>query len=102
MQIYFGAVHTDEVIDPSCMLVSENDDDNFYYYGVEYGSNPGGTDEVLIYDTVGREVPIDSENIPALIDALKLAYSLYELNKFYANVTDKICDAGETATIIPR
>lgn len=43
---------------------------NFYYNFVEYGTNPGGTDEVAIVDSCGRYVPIAVENIPELIAAL--------------------------------
>ena len=43
---------------------------NFYYNYVEFGTNPGGTDEVAITDGCGRYMPIAVDNIPDLIAAL--------------------------------
>lgn len=77
MQIYFGAVPQDEVFDADAMFVSDKDDDNYFYYGIEYGSNPGGTDEVLVYDGLDRYVPVDIESVPAMIKALETAYLLH-------------------------
>lgn len=44
-----------------------------FYYGVEYLTNPGGADEFVVYDGVGRSVPIlitDITDIDALISSL--------------------------------
>ena len=43
---------------------------NFYYNYVEFGTNPGGVDEVAIHDGCGRYMPIAVDNIPDLIAAL--------------------------------
>ena len=43
---------------------------NFYYNYLEFGTNPGGTDEVSITDGCGRYMPIAVDNIPDLIAAL--------------------------------
>lgn len=43
---------------------------NFYYNYVEFGTNPGGVDEVAIHDGCGRYMPIAVNNIPDLIAAL--------------------------------
>jgi hypothetical protein len=51
-------------------LFGPDADGNFYYNYVEYGTNPGGTEEVAIVDGCGRYVPIAVENIPELIAAL--------------------------------
>ena len=43
---------------------------NFYYNYVEFGTNPGGVDEVALTDGCGRYMPIAVDNIPDLIAAL--------------------------------
>jgi hypothetical protein len=43
---------------------------NFYYNYLEFGTNPGGVDEVTITDGCGRYMPIAVDNIPDLIAAL--------------------------------
>jgi hypothetical protein len=43
---------------------------NFYYNYLEFGTNPGGVDEVAISDGCGRYMPIAVDNIPDLIAAL--------------------------------
>ncbi len=45
--------------------------DAFYYNGVEFGTNPGGMDEVRIFDSCGRSVPLCVEQIGELIEALQ-------------------------------
>lgn len=101
MQIYFGAVPQDEVFDTDAMFASDQDDDHLFYYGVEYGSNPGGTDEVLVYDGLDRYVPVDIESVPALIEALKLAYTLHITTSNMRKVVDIVTDFEATATISP-
>jgi hypothetical protein len=44
---------------------------NFYYNYLEFGTNPGGVDEVAITDGCGRYMPIAVDNIPDLIAALE-------------------------------
>jgi hypothetical protein len=51
-------------------LFGPDADGNFYYNYVEFGTNPGGTDEVAITDGCGRYMPIAVDNIPDLIAAL--------------------------------
>jgi hypothetical protein len=51
-------------------LFGPDADGNFYYNYVEFGTNPGGVDEVAIVDGCGRYMPISVDNIPDLIAAL--------------------------------
>lgn len=95
MQIYFGAVPQDQVFDADAMFVSERDDDNYFYYGIEYGSNPGGTDEVLVYDGLDRMVPVDIESVPAMIKALEIAYTLHKSVAQSRQLIDQIEDMVE-------
>lgn len=51
-------------------MFGPDDSGNFYYNFVEFGTNPGGTDEVAITDGCGRYMPIAVDNLPELIAAL--------------------------------
>ena len=42
-----------------------------YYNMVEFGTNPGGTEDFVITDTVGRSIPISIEHIGILIEVLQ-------------------------------
>ena len=43
---------------------------NFYYNTLEFGTNAGGTDEVVIMDGCGRSIPVCVEHLGELIVAL--------------------------------
>ena len=105
MQIYFGAVPQTQVFDADAMFVSEKDDDNYFYSGIDYGSNPGGKDEVLVYDGLDRMVPVDIESVPAMIKALETAYMLHSSAKSAQEFLDRVNSIveadDETATVSP-
>jgi hypothetical protein len=105
MQIYFGAVPQDEVFDSDAMFVSDKDDDNYFYYGIEFGSNPGGREEVLVYDGLDRCVPVDIESVPAMIKALETAYMLHTATinaQNFLESMDALMEADdETVTVSP-
>jgi hypothetical protein len=71
MKINFAQVpHADVDTFGDTNLFGPDKSGNFYYNYVEFGTNPGGVDEVAITDGCGRYVPIAIENIPELIAAL--------------------------------
>lgn len=49
----------------------------FYYNFVEYGTNPGGTDELAIHDGCNRYMPVSMDHVPDLIKALSECYKIY-------------------------
>ena len=49
--------------------------DNYFYNYVEFGTNPGGLDEVSIVDGCGRYMPVCIDDIPDLVAALQDAYA---------------------------
>lgn len=49
---------------------------NFYYNYVEFGTNPGGTEEVAIVDGCDRFMPISVDSIPDLVVALSECYKI--------------------------
>ena len=78
MKIYFNQVPDSDVQDfGDSGLFGPNDSDNFFYNYVEYGSNPGGLEEVMIADGCDREIPINMEAIPDLVRALQKAHELW-------------------------
>ena len=66
MKIYFGDANDDTFSDGTFEI-----NDNQFYYGVEHGTNPGGLEEVSIFDGCKRVLPINIEAIPELIAALQ-------------------------------
>jgi hypothetical protein len=72
MKINFAQVPAHDVdVFGDDSLFGPDADGNFYYNYVEFGTNPGGTDEVAITDGCGRYMPIAVDNIPDLIAALE-------------------------------
>jgi len=78
MKIYFGSQHKDVVFDTNGMFYTITEPDFYFYYGLEFGSNPGSTDEVLIFDGCERKIPVDIESVPALIEALQHCYDMHQ------------------------
>ena len=53
-------------------------DGDLYYNMVEIGTNPGGIDDFVISDAIGRSVPISTEHLDSLIAALNSIKSYME------------------------
>jgi hypothetical protein len=71
MKIYFSQVPAEDVDNFGDEgLFGPNQNGDYFYNQVEFGTNPGGTDEVAISDGCNRYMPISTENIPELIAAL--------------------------------
>jgi hypothetical protein len=92
MKIYFGAVDINEVFDPTGMFACPGNHDELFYYGIEFGSNPGGTDELCIFDGCDRSIPVDMASVEPMIKALErilVNYHALEVAKdIKANVED--------------
>jgi hypothetical protein len=72
MKIYFGQVSQDDVdAFGEDGLIGPDSNGNFYGQYVEYGTNPGGLDEIVIADGCNRMVPITIESLTDLIVALQ-------------------------------
>lgn len=78
MNIYFSRAPEFELDTDDLFEVERNGELQYYYQAVEFGTNPGGLDEVRIHDTVGRSVPICIETIPELVEALQHCFNLHE------------------------
>lgn len=55
----------------------EHDGDLFYNM-VEIGTNPGGIDDFVISDSIGRSVPLSTEHLSEIISALTNIQSYLE------------------------
>lgn len=77
MDALFGQVSNEDVVNFGSEGLLENGGD-FFHYGVEYPSSIAGLDEFVIYDTCGRNIPVDIESVQSLIDALEFVRDAYE------------------------
>lgn len=75
MKYFFSRINTDEYYPGFTNYVDE--EGNQYFFEVEFGTNPGGIEDIVISDTCGRSVPINSESIPDLIAVLEQIYYSY-------------------------
>jgi hypothetical protein len=84
MKIYFGDANEDLFADGLFEL-----NGNQYYYGVEHGTNPGGMDEVSIFDGCNRFLPVHMEAIPELIAALQEVQMIQEAVSRARDLTER-------------
>lgn len=78
MKIYYG-LNTDadelDMFGTSGLLEFE---DNYFSGAVEFGTNPGGLEDVTISDGCGRSIPISIAYVPQLISVLKEMQAIHE------------------------
>jgi len=78
MKINFARVSYEELdFFTESNMFGPDENGDFYYNYVEFGTNSGGTEEVVIVDGCARYMPIPVEHIPELIEALKACYKLH-------------------------
>lgn len=81
MKIYFGKADPHDVSmfgDEGMFAVTRNGETQWFYQGVEHGTNAGGLDEVRIFDGCERSIPISIDQIPELVEALNYCYNNYQ------------------------
>jgi hypothetical protein len=96
MKIYFSQVPSEDVAsfgDEGLLGPCKNG--KYYYNQVEFGTNPGGTDEVAISDGCNRYIPLTVDVIPELISAL---IEFYNMHKAIKNAED-IKEEAESDTV---
>lgn len=77
MKFLIGQVPSEDVEMFGDEGLYEHDGDLFYNM-VEIGTNPGGIDDFVISDAIGRSVPISTEHLGTLISALSNIQSYLE------------------------
>jgi len=71
MKIFFGAVDYDpSELDADELFTTSEAPTKYFYYQLEWGTNNGGMEDVMLRDTCDREVPVSIDHINELIDAL--------------------------------
>lgn len=71
---------------------------NFYYNYVEFGTNPGGTEEVTITDGCGRIMPIAVDNIPELINVLSRLHTIAQSLKAAEQIQEYVNSDAQAYT----
>lgn len=79
MKALFGQAHESMVQMFGSEDLFENDNDEYFYYGIEYPTETAGYDEFVVYDSCNRSIPIDIESIDSLINALEYIRSYAEM-----------------------
>lgn len=82
MKIYFSEATADIEMfgtDGTFEVQDGFGNERYFYNGVEHGTNPGGMDEVRIFDGCGRSIPVAVENIPELVEALNYCFNNIKL-----------------------
>lgn len=99
MKIMFSQVPANDVdVFGEDGLFGPDQSGNFYYNYVEYGTNPGGTDEVAIVDGCDRFMPIMVDNIPDLIKALQEIHTISQALKSAERITEYVTSNTEGYT----
>lgn len=99
MKFYFGQVPQQDVDNFGTEGLYYNEG-NYYYYQVEFGTNPGGLDDVVLRDTAGRMVPVAAEHL------CELATIAVECNNICAevetalNLIEDLQHMESTATVV--
>ena len=81
MKIYFGKADLHDVEqfgDEGMFSIEKNGKTNWFYQGVEHGTNAGGLDEVRIFDGCNRSIPISIDQVPGIVEALNYCYNNYQ------------------------
>lgn len=95
MKIYFSQVpHEDIDTFGDEGLLGPNEAGDFFYNQVEFGTNPGGIEEVAISDGCDRYIPISVDTIPELIEALTVFYNTH----IQLSLRDKVLAIVESDT----
>ena len=96
MKINFALVSDENLdFDDTDELFGPDDYGNYFYNTVEFGTNPGGLDEVTIHDTCGRYMPINIENIPELVIALQECHRIAQNLKTAEEIQEAVLEDTE-------
>lgn len=99
MKFYFGQVPNSDIENFGAEGLYYNEGE-FYYYCVEFGTNPGGLEDIVLRDTVGRMVPVATEHLR------ELATVLVECNNMCAEIQgareliEDLQDMEATASVV--
>lgn len=96
MKINFAQVpHADVDAFGDDNLFGPDESGDFYYNYVEFGTNPGGAEEVAIVDGCDRFMPIAVDSIPELIKALSECYTIAKALESAQRIEDYVISHAE-------
>lgn len=98
MKFYFGEVPEQDVDNFGAQGLYYNED-KFYYFCVEFGTNPGGLEEVSIRDTCGRMVPVAMEFVGELTAILVECNNIASEIQSGKYLADSMLDDEATASV---
>lgn len=89
MKINFGQANQEDVDNFGDEgLFGPDTNGNFYYYDLEFGTNPGGLEDYIIRDGCGRGIPLSVDHINELIAALESIRDFSEAVKYADKLTE--------------
>jgi len=96
MKIYVNQINSEEIqLFGTDGLVGPDQNGNYFSQFVEYGTNAGGLDELVIADGCNRMVPIMMDSISDLIAALQTFNDSY----LHMQATEMIKDKLESSDL---
>lgn len=98
MRVYFGEVDHGDVEQFGIDGLFEHDGE-YYGYCVEYGSNPGGFEDIMLSDACGRRVPVSTEHIDQLITVLQELKNINLEIQGALQLQDFAADPASVATV---
>lgn len=90
MKYFFGQELDTCGIDTDLMFTTKEGD--AFYYQVEFGTNAGGTDDIVIADNIGRAVPVSVDALPSLIIILTQVLKINSILEEVSNMENMIND----------
>ena len=67
-------------------------DGEFWYHCVEFGTNPGGLEDLVIYDTAGRSMPVSVDSIQDLQNVLSTILDKLDIIKAGEATLDEVME----------
>lgn len=99
MKFYFGQVPECDITNFGAEGLYYNEGE-FYYYCVEFGSNPGGLDDIVLRDTAGRMVPVATEHLRELATILVECNNVCAELQSARELIEDLQDMESTASVV--
>lgn len=103
MKFYFGQVpqHDLENFGSEGLFYNSG---NYYYYVAEFGSNPGGSEEITVTDTCGRMLPVAVDHLRELatiaVECNNIAAELEAAQELLDEIRSEVLTAGVIGTAV--
>jgi hypothetical protein len=98
MKYYFGRVPCEDVNSFGTEGLFEYGQD-FFYNQVEIGTTPGGSEDYVISDSVGRSIPLSVDHLSTLIEVLENIQENLEVIKNGKELEELLADPCEIRVV---